>query len=50
MCVFVSLKGIDFSGIRVHNNYMDVDKSLQILIMESIISSGWRNILSEIRI
>lgn len=41
MRIFVSLKGINFSGIHVQKIYMDVDESLQILIMESIISSGW---------
>jgi len=31
-------------------NHMDVDKSLQMLIMESMISSAWRNILCYVRI
>lgn len=45
VCILIS-----FEGCMYTTNHMDADKSPKILIMESMVSSGWRDILCEIRI
>ena len=51
LCVFwQTLKVSIFQVSRYIKNYTDIDKSLQMLIMESMIFSGWRNVLREFRI